>query len=42
MPVEEALRAVVGAGNGAYVSCIPGRLALYEYGEAQSSFLLVR
>ena len=30
MPLAEALDAIVGRGMGAFVSCIPGRLAFYE------------
>ena len=30
MPLMEALDAVVGRGMGAFLSCIPGRLAFYE------------
>ena len=30
LPLEEALRRVVGRGMGAFVSCLPGRLAYFE------------
>jgi hypothetical protein len=30
MPLLDALAAIVGRGIGAFVSCIPGRLAFYE------------
>jgi hypothetical protein len=41
-PLRVALDAVCGMGNGAFVSCIPGRLGFYEYAEMKSSYLLVR
>jgi hypothetical protein len=30
LPLEEALRRVVGHGMGAFASCLPGRLAYFE------------
>lgn len=42
MPLSEALGAIIGRGEGAFVSCIPGRLAFYEYEGAKSSYLLAR
>ncbi len=42
MSLGEALAAVIGMGGGAFVSCIPGRLAVYQYGEMKSSYLLAR
>lgn len=42
MPILEALDAILGMGNGAFVSCIPGRLGFYEYEDMKSSYLLVR
>lgn len=42
MPLAEALNAIVGMGNGAFVSCIPGRLGFYEYEAIKSSYLLSR
>ncbi len=36
----EALDAVVGMSDGAFVSCIPGRLGFYEYEDMKSSYLL--
>lgn len=42
MPVNAALGAVVGMGEGAFISCIPGRLGFYEYEDVKSSYLLVR
>lgn len=40
MPLGEALDAIIGMGNGAFVSCIPGRLGFYEYADMKSSYLL--
>ncbi len=40
MPLGEALDAIIGMGNGAFVSCIPGRLGFYEYESTKSSYLL--
>lgn len=42
MPLREALDAIIGSGNGAFVSCLPGRLGYYEYEEAERSYLLSR
>ena len=42
MPLAEALEAIVGKGNGAFVSCIPGRLGFYEFEDMKSSYLLSR
>lgn len=42
MPLGEALEAIIGMGNGAFVSCIPGRLGFYEYEDMKSSYLLKR
>lgn len=42
MPLREALEAIVGMGDGAFVSCIPGRLGFYEYETMKSSYLLQR
>lgn len=42
MPLGEALEAVIGMGDGAFVSCIPGRLGFYEYEGPRSSYLLSR
>jgi len=42
MPLGEALRAIIGMGHGAFVSCIPGRLGFYEYESMKSSYLLSR
>lgn len=42
MPLGDALNAIIGKGNGAFVSCIPGRLGFYEYEDTKSSYLLSR
>jgi hypothetical protein len=42
MPLGEALEATNGMGDGAFVSCIPGRLGFYEYEDMKSSYLLSR
>lgn len=42
MPLEAALREIVGSGSAAIVSCIPGFLAHYEGEEAGDRFLLQR
>jgi hypothetical protein len=42
MPLGEALDAIIGMGDGAFVSCIPGRLGFYEYEDMKSSYLLSR
>lgn len=42
LPLDAAVSAVVGRGMGAFVSCLPGRLAYYE-GEAPGErYLLER
>ena len=40
MPLREALDAIIGMGDGAFVSCIPGRLGFFEYEDMKSSYLL--
>lgn len=40
--LDEALRDVIGSGMGAFVSCIPGRLAYYEGEDAGERWLLER
>jgi hypothetical protein len=42
MQLGEALESVIGMGDGAFVSCIPGRLGFYEYEDMKSSYLLSR
>lgn len=42
LPLDEALDAIIGMSNGAFVSCIPGRLGFYEYESMKSSYLLQR
>jgi hypothetical protein len=40
LPLDEALNAVVGDGNGVVLSCIPGQLAYYESEEQNGRFIL--
>jgi hypothetical protein len=40
MPLDEAVRAVWGGDMGTILSCIPGKLALYQGEEAHSARLL--
>lgn len=40
MPLREALEAVIGKGDGAFVSCIPGVLGFYEFAEMKGHYLL--
>jgi hypothetical protein len=42
MPLAEALAAISGSPEGAFVSCIPGRLGYYEYEDVKSAFILRR
>jgi len=42
MPFSEALEAIAGMGDGAFVSCLPGRLGFYEFEDAKSSYLLFK
>jgi len=42
MPLGEALEAIIGAGEGSFVSCIPGKLGYYESSEMKTSYLLFR
>jgi hypothetical protein len=42
MPLREALDAIIGRGEGAFVSCLPGRLGFYEFERVKSSYLLSR
>jgi hypothetical protein len=42
MPLGEALATIIGMGDGAFVSCIPGRLGCYEYASMKSTYLLQR
>ena len=42
MPLGEALDAIIGMGDGAFVSCVPGLLGFYEYEDSKSSYLLSR
>lgn len=40
MPLGDALSAIIGMGDGSFVSCIPGQLGFYEYADMKSSYLL--
>lgn len=42
LPLREALEAIIGMGDGAFVSCIPGRLGFFEYEDMKSSYLLAK
>lgn len=42
MPLAEALEAIVGRGLGAFVSCVPGRLAFYEGESMGDRYILER
>jgi hypothetical protein len=42
LPLDDALRAVVGRGMGAFVSCVPGRLAYFEGESVGERYLLER
>jgi hypothetical protein len=42
LPLAEALSRVVGRGMGAFLSCIPGRLAFYEGEEPGQRYILER
>ena len=42
LPLCDALDAIIGMGNGAFVSCIPGRLGCYEYAGIKSAYLLAK
>ena len=42
VPLRDALDAICGSGNGAFLSCIPGRLGFYEYEDIKSAYLLAR
>ena len=42
MRLSDVLEAIIGMGDGAFVSCIPGRLGFYEYEDMKSSYLLSR
>lgn len=40
LPLGEALDAVIGRGMGAFISCLPGRLAFYEGEDAGVRYVL--
>lgn len=40
LPLGDALEAVIGRGMGAFISCLPGRLAFYEGEDAGVRYVL--
>jgi hypothetical protein len=42
LSLDEALDAVVGQGGGAFLSCVPGKLAYYEGEEPGERYILER
>jgi hypothetical protein len=42
MPLGEALKKTIGMGMGTLISCIPGRLAYFEYEDAGERYVLER
>ena len=40
--LDEAFDATVGMGDGAFVSCLPGRLGFYDYRDMKSFYLLFK
>jgi hypothetical protein len=42
MPLAEALAAINGSSEGAFISCIPGKHGYYEYEDMKSAFILQR
>ena len=42
VPLREALRAISGMGNGAFISSVPGRLGYFQYSGLNSAYLLSR
>lgn len=42
MPLREALEKTIGMGMGALISCIPGKLAYFEYEDAGERYILER
>lgn len=42
MPLDEALKRIVGMGSGAYISCVPGRLGFFEFADRNSSYFITR
>ncbi len=42
MPLAEALHEVVGSSMGTFVSCIPGRLAYFEFEDVGCRYILER
>ena len=42
IPLALALDAIIGMSNGAFISCIPGKLGFYEFANMKSSYILSR
>ncbi len=42
LPLFEALEQTFGSGNGTFISCLPGKLAYYEFEDAGERYLLER
>ena len=42
LTLREALEAIIGSSNGAFVSSIPGKLGYFEYEDASSGRLLFK
>ena len=42
LPLRVALDAIVGQGDAAFVSCLPGRLGFFEYAAMKAAYLLSR
>ena len=42
MALREALDAVIGCGEGAFISCIPGKLGYFEFEHTNGGYLLTR
>lgn len=42
MPLREALKETIGRGMGTLISCIPGKLAYFEYEDAGERYILER
>jgi hypothetical protein len=42
LPLDEAVAAVVGRGMGAFISCVPGRLAYFEGEDPSERCILER
>jgi hypothetical protein len=42
MDLSEALKDIIGRGQGAFVSCVPGRLAYFESEELNERYICHR